>query len=233
MSCSDNVLRAGLTSKHRDRDALLQCLVEGMSDAQYVDPLAAGDHTRVFTPPDLAFALSVTRAAADGVPLPAGGHRMVICIEDAVEIVDRPQRGRRLLSSPHAYPRAGGSRARVGQEARRDRRDDQRDLGRDRCPERQVRVHSPRQPAGPDGAPRRQGAARYRRARGPRRDLRPTRHRHDRRTRSAPDRHRRGLDRRLPARKARAGHRRRWFDRFGAVPADPALRAVGADDPRP
>ena len=86
MSCSDNVLRAGLTNKHRDRPALLRCLVEGMSDAQYVDPLAIDGHSQVFAPPVTEFALSITHSASGAVTLPASGRRIVLCIEGEVAL---------------------------------------------------------------------------------------------------------------------------------------------------
>ncbi len=49
----------------------------------------------------------------------------------------------------------------------------------------------------------------------------------------APDRHRPRRHRRLPDRQARAGHRRRRFDRLGAVPADRPLRPARTHDARP
>lgn len=89
MSASDNVLRAGLTPKHRDPQTLLQCLEEGMSDAAYVDPIAVDGSSQVFAPPVTNFMLSITRADVDGAQLPASGRRIVICIEDKVEITAR------------------------------------------------------------------------------------------------------------------------------------------------
>jgi mannose-6-phosphate isomerase len=89
MASSDNVLRAGLTSKHLDPVGLVDCLDEGMSRLARVTPEPFGFSTDVFSPPVEEFALAVTQcshAEPDGVVLPDATQRIVVCIGGEVEL---------------------------------------------------------------------------------------------------------------------------------------------------
>ncbi len=89
MATSDNVLRAGLTSKHLDPAGLVACLDEGMSRLARVTPEPFGFSTDVFSPPVEEFALAVTQcshAEPDGVVLPDAPQRIVVCIDGDVEL---------------------------------------------------------------------------------------------------------------------------------------------------
>ncbi|MFC5727459.1 MULTISPECIES: mannose-6-phosphate isomerase, class I [Nocardioides] len=90
MVSSDNVLRAGLTSKHLDPVGLVQCLEEGMSRVARVTPRLFGASTDVFSP-TADFALSITQSSqADpgGVTLPASGPRLLVCTGGEVALLN-------------------------------------------------------------------------------------------------------------------------------------------------
>jgi mannose-6-phosphate isomerase len=91
MVSSDNVLRAGLTTKHIDAPGLVRCLEEGTSRAARVEPIVFNYSTDVFAPCD-DFALSVTQSSpADpaGVALPASGPRLLVCTGGEVALANR------------------------------------------------------------------------------------------------------------------------------------------------
>ncbi len=91
MASSDNVLRAGLTTKHLDPVGLVQCLDRGMSRFARVTPEQHGFSTDVFSPAVEEFALSVTqcsRAEPDGAALPASTQRIIVCTGGEVELVN-------------------------------------------------------------------------------------------------------------------------------------------------
>jgi len=82
MATSDNVLRAGLTSKHVDPTGLVACLDIGMARVARVTPDFVDSDTEVFSPADVEFALAVTQishAAPDGVELVRADASVVIC----------------------------------------------------------------------------------------------------------------------------------------------------------
>jgi mannose-6-phosphate isomerase len=82
MATSDNVLRAGLTSKHVDPRGLVACLDTGMARVARVTPDFVDFDTEVFSPADVEFALAVTQishAAPDGVELVGADHSVLIC----------------------------------------------------------------------------------------------------------------------------------------------------------
>jgi mannose-6-phosphate isomerase len=82
MATSDNVLRAGLTSKHVDPSGLVACLDIGMARVARVTPDYVDSDTEVFSPADVEFALAVTQishAAPEGVDLVAAPASVVIC----------------------------------------------------------------------------------------------------------------------------------------------------------
>jgi mannose-6-phosphate isomerase len=91
MASSDNVLRAGLTSKHLDPVGLVGCLDKGMSRLARVTPEQFGFSTDVFSPAVEEFALSVTqcsRAEPRGAVLPNAPRRIVVCTGGEVELVN-------------------------------------------------------------------------------------------------------------------------------------------------
>lgn len=105
MVSSDNVLRAGLTTKHIDTQGLVRCLAEGTSRAARVEPLVFNYSTDVFSPGG-DFALSVTQSSpADpaGVVLPASGARLLVCTGGEVALVNRRDQVLRLGRGDAAY----------------------------------------------------------------------------------------------------------------------------------
>ncbi|GAA2084184.1 mannose-6-phosphate isomerase, class I [Aeromicrobium halocynthiae] len=91
MVSSDNVLRAGLTSKHLDPQGLIRCLSEGMSKVARVEPVQFGESTDLFVPGLREFALAMTQVSAaetDGVVLPDEGRRILVCTGGEVELVN-------------------------------------------------------------------------------------------------------------------------------------------------
>jgi mannose-6-phosphate isomerase len=82
MATSDNVLRAGLTSKHVDPSGLVACLDIGMARVARVTPDFVDSDTEVFSPADVEFALAVTQishAAPEGVELVGSDASVLIC----------------------------------------------------------------------------------------------------------------------------------------------------------
>jgi mannose-6-phosphate isomerase len=105
MVSSDNVLRAGLTTKHIDARGLVRCLAEGTSRAARVEPLVFNYSTDVFSPGG-DFALSITQSSpADpaGVVLPATGPRLLVCTGGEVALVNRRDQVLRLGRGDAAY----------------------------------------------------------------------------------------------------------------------------------
>jgi mannose-6-phosphate isomerase len=90
MAASDNVLRAGLTTKPLDPQGLVQCLEEGMSRLARVTPEPFGLSTDIFHADVDEFVLAVSqcsRAEPQGTLLPAAPHRIVLCTGGEVELV--------------------------------------------------------------------------------------------------------------------------------------------------
>lgn len=115
MVSSDNVLRAGLTTKHVDPHGLVRCLEEGTSRAARVEPIVFNYSTDVFSPSD-DFALSVTQSSpADpaGVVLPASGPRLLVCTGGEVALANRRDEVLRLRRGDVAYADAGDGELRV------------------------------------------------------------------------------------------------------------------------
>ncbi|TWG93951.1 mannose-6-phosphate isomerase type 1 [Nocardioides sp. J9] len=116
MVSSDNVLRAGLTTKHIDAQGLVQCLEEGTSRAARVEPRVFNYSTDVFAPCD-DFALSVTQSSpADpaGVVLPASGTRLLVCTGGEVALVNRRDEVLRLHRGDVAFADESDGELRVG-----------------------------------------------------------------------------------------------------------------------
>jgi len=85
MVSSDNVFRAGLTTKRVNAAGVLESLAVDASGSARVDAVRAG-HAEVFAPEldgATLFALSVSR---DGGPLPGTGSRILLCVGGAVDI---------------------------------------------------------------------------------------------------------------------------------------------------
>ncbi|MET3962369.1 mannose-6-phosphate isomerase [Marmoricola sp. OAE513] len=89
MANSDNVLRAGLTSKHIDTAGLVACLQGGMARVARVTPDFLDYDTEVFSPAGGNFALAVTQisaAAPEGVELVRGDGSVLMCTGGNVTI---------------------------------------------------------------------------------------------------------------------------------------------------
>ncbi|CAN5332248.1 mannose-6-phosphate isomerase, class I [soil metagenome] len=109
MATSDNVLRAGLTTKHVNPEALVECLQKGMSRIARVMPGHFGISTEVFSPMVDEFALAVTQcsnADPQGVPLFAkDAAQILVCTGGEVTVTNtsgdslRMARGDSLFAS--------------------------------------------------------------------------------------------------------------------------------------
>ena len=100
MATSDNVVRAGLTSKHIDPQGLVACLDIGMARVARVTPDFVETDTEVFSPADVEFALAVTQishAEPDGVELVRSEGSILICTGGQV-VVSSDAGGRLTLS---------------------------------------------------------------------------------------------------------------------------------------
>ncbi|MFL6158078.1 MAG: mannose-6-phosphate isomerase, class I [Marmoricola sp.] len=89
MAASDNVLRAGLTTKHIDTVGLVECLESGMARVARVTPDFLDYDTEVFSPSGGGFALAVTQisaAAPEGVELVRSDGSVLICTGGEVTI---------------------------------------------------------------------------------------------------------------------------------------------------
>ncbi|HET6165645.1 MAG TPA: mannose-6-phosphate isomerase, class I [Marmoricola sp.] len=89
MATSDNVLRAGLTSKHIDPDGLVACLASGMARVARVTPDFLEYDTEVFSPAGGGFALAVTQisaAAPEGVALVRSEGSVLVCTGGEVTV---------------------------------------------------------------------------------------------------------------------------------------------------
>ncbi len=90
MASSDNVLRAGLTTKHIDTAGLVACLESGMARVARVTPDYLEYDTEVFSPAGGGFALAVTQisaAAPEGVELVRTEGSVLICTGGEVTIM--------------------------------------------------------------------------------------------------------------------------------------------------
>ncbi|WGX98531.1 mannose-6-phosphate isomerase, class I [Nocardioides sp. L-11A] len=115
MVSSDNVLRAGLTSKHVDPAGLVRCLEEGMSRVARVTPQLSGTSTDVFSP-TREFALSVTQSSqADpaGAVLPHRGKRLLVCTGGEVALLNARDEMLHLRRGDAAYADEGDGELRI------------------------------------------------------------------------------------------------------------------------
>ncbi|ARU50727.1 mannose-6-phosphate isomerase, class I [Cellulosimicrobium cellulans] len=85
MASSDNVLRAGLTSKLVDVDALLECATCTPGPAARPRLVDDGSGLVTYRPPVAEFALRAGRITGP-VPLPDAGPRVVLCLDGAVTL---------------------------------------------------------------------------------------------------------------------------------------------------
>ena len=95
MAASDNVLRAGLTSKPLNPEGLVKCLDKGMSRLARVNPEPFGFSTEVFNPDVREFALAVSQCShiePEGTALPPAEHRIVVCTGGEVELINGRRR---------------------------------------------------------------------------------------------------------------------------------------------
>lgn len=87
MANSDNVLRAGLTTKHVDIPELLRAVDCVAAPPIRIAPEHVYDATDVYYVPVDDFELSVTRVTSAGpCRLPSSGPRVVLCLEGAVRL---------------------------------------------------------------------------------------------------------------------------------------------------
>jgi mannose-6-phosphate isomerase len=87
MAGSDNVLRAGLTTKHVDVTELLATIDYTATPAMRVAPEVVGEGTLVFRPPAAEFTLCVATIAADGArAVPGKGPRILLCLDGEVNV---------------------------------------------------------------------------------------------------------------------------------------------------
>ncbi len=84
---SDNVVRAGLTGKHVDVPELLR-LVDPAAAVPVLAPRRLGEHVAGYDTPAPEFRLYLLDLAADAVPLPGAGPRIVLCTDGAAALRD-------------------------------------------------------------------------------------------------------------------------------------------------
>jgi mannose-6-phosphate isomerase len=85
MAASDNVFRAGLTTKRINPQGVLGSLEAADARDAAVIPQPFGSATTLHQPPGELFALSIT--AGDEERLPGSGPRIVLCLAGAAEVV--------------------------------------------------------------------------------------------------------------------------------------------------
>jgi mannose-6-phosphate isomerase len=83
---SDNVVRAGLTSKHIDVPELLKLLDPAVT-VPVLSPRPVADRITSFDTPAPEFALYVADLAEDAVILPGAGPRIVLCTDGAAALL--------------------------------------------------------------------------------------------------------------------------------------------------
>ncbi|WP_278235159.1 mannose-6-phosphate isomerase, class I [Isoptericola sp. AK164] len=89
MASSDNVLRAGLTSKHVDVEALLECasFAPRRPATPEITTTGTRGHVTTYRAPVPEFALTVADVDPSGpVDLPDAGPRIVLCLDGAVTL---------------------------------------------------------------------------------------------------------------------------------------------------
>lgn len=89
MASSDNVLRAGLTHKRVDVDALLDCATFKPGPAARPRLVPLGGGLTSYLAPIAEFALVIGRPGGNPVSLPAAGPRVAVVVDGDVEITSR------------------------------------------------------------------------------------------------------------------------------------------------
>ncbi|MDS1271195.1 mannose-6-phosphate isomerase, class I [Lipingzhangella sp. LS1_29] len=90
MGSSDNVLRAGLTSKHVNVNELLRTVRFTPLPVPYVRPERSGRVMR-YVAPTQEFVLSMIEPGADPVTVPGGLPRVLLCLTDQAHLHTREQ----------------------------------------------------------------------------------------------------------------------------------------------
>jgi mannose-6-phosphate isomerase len=85
MASSDNVFRAGLTTKRVNAQGVLASLAASDDGDAGIDPVRVGTATEVFEPAGGLFALSISHGSESR--LPGAGHRILLCLDGAAEVV--------------------------------------------------------------------------------------------------------------------------------------------------
>ncbi len=108
MANSDNVLRAGLTSKHVDLPELLDNLDSVAAPPIRIAPEHVFTHTDVFYAPVDDFELSVTTLLRDSpTRVPGRGPRILLCLEGNVRVCDAQGVELELARGQSAFVPAG------------------------------------------------------------------------------------------------------------------------------
>lgn len=112
MASSDNVMRAGLTPKRVNPQAVLKIIDADQPASPRVDPTRVGDSTLAFEPPGRLFALSITTGAEDS--LPGEGRRILLCTDGEVELAAASGDALTLARGEAAFVSAEDGAIRVG-----------------------------------------------------------------------------------------------------------------------
>jgi mannose-6-phosphate isomerase len=99
---SDNVIRAGLTSKHVDVPELLNLLDPAVA-VPVLSPVPLGDGIGRFDTPAPEFALYVADLAEHTVTLPGAGPRIVLCTDGAVLLRSGPGEAVKLVRGESCF----------------------------------------------------------------------------------------------------------------------------------
>src|SRR6185437_13860774 len=105
---SDNVLRAGLTSKRVNVPELLEVLDFQPAPVRVLTPVPDGAE-EVYPVPVTDFRLARLRLGTDGVRLPESGPQIVLCIAGQVTLRDGDGAELELGRGQSAYLPAGGT----------------------------------------------------------------------------------------------------------------------------
>jgi len=108
MASSDNVLRAGLTSKRVNVPELLEVLDFQPAPVRVLTPVPDGAE-EVYPVPVTDFRLARLRLGTDGVRLPESGPQIVLCIAGQVTLRDGDGAELELGRGQSAYLPAGGT----------------------------------------------------------------------------------------------------------------------------
>ncbi|MDO5700118.1 MAG: mannose-6-phosphate isomerase, class I [Bowdeniella nasicola] len=115
MASSDNVLRAGLTSKHVDIDEMLSCVDFVAAPPIRLAPEMFGAATEVFYAPVDDFELAVTRLReAHGQQVVRGrGPRVILCVDGHITLTDESGSRERLKCGQAVFVRAADGQVRA------------------------------------------------------------------------------------------------------------------------